>query len=71
MSNRYDSILQWLWTEKGLRVTDLLSYPNLEMLSHLKSDRIQFFKAFPFLRGALNAPPMVDRIKLFKMVFRY
>ena len=37
-SNRYDSILQWLWTENG-SLTDSLSYPKsrLERLSHLKN----------------------------------
>ena len=27
-SNRYDSILQWLWMVYGLRVTHRLSYPK-------------------------------------------
>ena len=26
--NRYDSILQWLWTENWLSVSQILSYPN-------------------------------------------
>ena len=28
MSDRYDSILQCLWTENGLDITDSLSYPK-------------------------------------------
>ena len=38
-SNRHISILQWLWMENGLVITDSLTHshtPNLEMLSHLK-----------------------------------
>ena len=42
-SNRYVSILQWLWTEKWLMQYHLLTYshtPNLEMLSHLKTNNV-------------------------------
>jgi len=38
-SNRYDSILRWIWTENGLFSLFKLLYshtPILEMLSHLK-----------------------------------
>ena len=38
-SNRYDSILRWIWTENGLFSLFKLPYshtPILEMLSHLK-----------------------------------
>ena len=40
-SNRYNSILKWLQMENGLMITYRLTdshTPNLEMLSHLKSE---------------------------------
>ena len=37
MSNRYDSILQWLQTENSLMTLTDSHTQNLEMLSHLKT----------------------------------